>query len=220
MGVLTDTTPKSMLPVFDRPLLEHKLDALPEEIEEVILVVGYLGGIIQKHFGGEYKGRRILYVEQESPRGTADALWQAKEILKDTFVVMNGDDLYATDDVRACMKKPWAMLVQKRNPLGSGGKVVVDKNDRVLEIIEGTHKGDGLVNAGLYVLDERIFSYTPVPKGEGETELGLPQTMMVAADDIVITAVPATLWIQITAAEDLKKAEQILEWGEKEEEAH
>lgn len=213
MRELTDTTPKSMLPVFNRPILEYKLDALPEEIDEVILVVGYLGSLIQGHFGGEYKGKRILYVEQEVPTGTANALWEAKGILKGVFVVMNGDDLYVTEDIRACMEKPWAMLVQERDPLGSGGKVVVDENGRIQEIQEGAHKGPGLLNTGLYVLDERIFSYTPVPKGVGESEFGLPQTMMTAVGDIVITAVPATSWIQITAPEDLKKAEQILEWG-------
>jgi hypothetical protein len=59
---------------------------------EVILVVGYLGGMIQKRFGGEYKGKRILYLEQENPvGGSAQALWLAKDILKDKFVI---NDLY------------------------------------------------------------------------------------------------------------------------------
>ncbi len=64
MGALTEHTPKPMLLVNGRPVLEYIFDSLPEEIDEVIIVVGYLGSVIQKHFGGFYKGKKILYVEQ------------------------------------------------------------------------------------------------------------------------------------------------------------
>ena len=56
MGALTESTPKPMLQIKGRTLLEYKLAALPEEVDEVIIVVGYLGGMIQSHFGGEYNG--------------------------------------------------------------------------------------------------------------------------------------------------------------------
>lgn len=216
MRELTDTTPKSMLPLFNKPILEYKIEALPESIDEVILVVGYLGGVIHDHFGPEYNGRRILYVEQETPAGTADALWQAKDALKEKFVVTNGDDLYSKADTDACIaaaRDGWSLLTYKKDEMGSGGKIVLDENQNVVQIIEGTHQGSGLIGAGMYVLDQRIFNYTPVPKGPGEKEVGLPQTMMTAARDIQIHAVPATFWIQITAPEDLKKAEAILEHG-------
>lgn len=213
MRELTDTVPKSLLPILGRPILEHKISALPQEIDEVILVVSYLGSSILNYFGGEFDGRRILYVEQENPKGgTADALWQAKDILKGKFVAMNGDDLYAREDIEACIRAPeWAMLVEERDPVGAGGKVIVDSSGRVETIEEGVHKGKGLVNAGVYVIDERIFAYKPVPKGPGETELGLPQTILKAVGDIPMRAVKSSLWIQITSPEDLKKAEEILE---------
>jgi NDP-sugar pyrophosphorylase family protein len=212
MKELTDTLPKSMLPILGKPILEHKITALPKEVDEVILVVSYLGSSILNYFGGEFDGRRILYVEQENPvGGTADALWQAKDILKGKFVAMNGDDLYAREDIEECIRVPeWAMLVEERDPLGAGGKVIVDSSERVETIEEGVHEGKGLVNAGVYVLDDRIFRYEPVPKGPGETELGLPQTIMLAIGDIPMKAVRSTLWIQITSPEDLKKAEEIL----------
>jgi bifunctional UDP-N-acetylglucosamine pyrophosphorylase/glucosamine-1-phosphate N-acetyltransferase len=214
MGVLTETTPKSMLPLFGKPILEYKLESLPEEIDEVMLIVGYLGSSIRDHFGGAYADKKILYFEQENPiGGTADALWQAKDILKGKFLVMNGDDLYAKEDAEKCLSYEWAALVEERTGSFSGGKIVVDQHDHILEIQEGTHEGGGLVNAGLYVIDTRIFQYTAVPKGPGETELGLPQTIMQAAREIPITAVRATSWIQITAPEDLKNAERILEHG-------
>src|SRR5437016_4983418 len=95
MVELTQSVPKPMLTVAGKPLLEYKLDALPEKIDEVIIIVGYLGGVIQKHFGGLYDNKRILYVEQEKLDGTAGALWCAKDILHDRYLVMMGDDIYA-----------------------------------------------------------------------------------------------------------------------------
>lgn len=124
MRELTEGTPKSMLEVAGKPILQLKLDALPESVDEVILVVGYLGSVIHNYFGGLYGGRRILYVEQENPvGGTADALWQAKDILKGKFLAMNGDDLYATADMEKMLATDdWSMLVMKREELGSGGR--------------------------------------------------------------------------------------------------
>lgn len=212
MGTLTETCPKSMLPIFEKPILEYKLEALPESIDEVVLVVGYLGSVIHDHFGGEYNGKRILYVEQETPLGTADALWKAKDVLTGKFVAMNGDDLYATADIEALIAKEWAMLVEKREGAFSGGKAKVNAHGEIVEILEGKHTDPGLVNAGVYVCDTRLFEFEPVPKGDGETEVGLPQTILAAAHKlhVPVHAVHATHWIQITAPTDLKKAEQIL----------
>ncbi len=212
MRELGESTPKVMLEVAGKPLLQHKLDALPDVVDEVVIVVGYLGGVIQRYFGGEYNGRRILYAEQENPTGgTAEALWKAQGILDKKFIAMNGDDLYAAKDIESCMQYEWAMLVQERDPLCTGGKVITDAHHRIRSIEEGTHRGKGFINAGLYVLDTRFFKLPMVPKAPGSAEYGLPQTMMQAARDIHITAVPATFWLQITAPEDLQKAEEILE---------
>jgi len=70
--------------------------------------------------------------------------------------------------------------------------------------------GKVLVNTGLYVLDDRIFEYPLIPKEEGHEEFGLPQTLVQAAKDIDIKAVPATFWVQISEPEDLQKAEAVL----------
>ncbi len=213
MGELTEGTPKVMLEVAGKPVLEHKLDALPESIDDVIIVVGYLGGVIQRYFGGEFNGRRISYVQQDNPvGGTADALRCARELLSDKFLVMNGDDLYAREDLEKCLEGEWAILVQKRNPLLSGGKVTSNKKGEVTRIEEGSHEGPGCVNAGVYVLDARFFDTPPVPKAPGSSEYGLPQTILVSAKTLGVSfkAVPATFWIQITAPEDLQKAEEIL----------
>lgn len=213
MKELTQAKPKALLEVTGRPLMQYTLDALPDTIDEVVIIVGYLGGMIHDRFGGEYYGKRLLYVEQEELNGTAGALWRAKDILKERFLVVGGDDMYAPEDLaRMAGEKNWAMLVEKTDPIREGGKIVTDKKGRIIDIVEGAHGGPGLVNTSVYELDTRIFSCPLVPKAAGSPEFGLPQTMLAAADKLKISleAVTATSWIQISTPEDLKKAEQIL----------
>lgn len=217
MGALTEDMPKPMLSVAGKTLIEHKLEILPNDIDEVIIVVGYLGSVVHNHFGGVYKDKRILYVEQENPiGGTADALWQAAPVLHDRFLVLNGDDLYGRDDIIRCTTHPddWVFLVEETEDTSTKGKVVLDGQGHVTGIQEGgTHEGGpGLLNTGACVLDTRIFEHPQVPKVPGSPEMGLPQTALVAAREVpvAIYTVAAHGWFPITVPEDLARAEEFL----------
>ncbi|MCE9541045.1 nucleotidyltransferase family protein [Candidatus Kaiserbacteria bacterium] len=214
MGALTETVPKPMLPVHGRPVLEYIFDSLPDSVDEVVLVVGYLSAVIQKHFGGTYKNKKIFYVEQDVLNGTGGALWAAKDFLKDSFLVMNGDDICRADDVLACATSPdWAILVQRVDDIGTSGLVVVDERGRVADIVEKELHGGGpgLANtANFFLLDTRIFSYPPVYRPGSTTEFGLPQTVVQAAKEIPIHPIEAHSLIRLTEPDDIKKAEQML----------
>ncbi|MDO8481816.1 MAG: nucleotidyltransferase family protein [bacterium] len=213
MGELTRTTPKALLKVAGKTLLEHKLECLPDDVEEVIIVIGYLGNVIRESIGNSYHGKRIVYVEEDNPvGGTAHSLWKAKTLLKDKFLVMNGDNIYARHDIAECAKYEWAMLVEEKENLGYAAHVVVDKQGNVIDVVENQEitSGAGFANTGLYTLDTRIFNYPPVPKSPDSSELGLPQNMMRAAKNIATKAVYATSWIQIKSPDDLKRAEEEL----------
>jgi bifunctional UDP-N-acetylglucosamine pyrophosphorylase/glucosamine-1-phosphate N-acetyltransferase len=213
MGKLTEASPKPMLEVTGKTLIEHKLDALPKEVDEIILVVGYMGSVVQQYFGGFYKDKKIFYVEQENPAGgTAEAVWLCRELLHDRFLVMNGDNIYGSEDIRACADSPdWAVLVKENQRIRTG-RVLVNDGGCVTGIAENSeHDGEiGNANTGLYALDTRLFEYQPIPKAPGSAELGLPQTMMQAVGQVDIHAIPATFWIEIKNPEDLQKAEEIL----------
>jgi NDP-sugar pyrophosphorylase family protein len=101
-------------------------------------------------------------------------------------------------------------VVQKTDHVRTGSVKV--KAGRVVAITENSEHagGPGYACTNLFMLDTRIFDYPPLPKAKGSTELGLPQTMMQAASDIAIAAVPATMWIEIKEPADLKRAEKIL----------
>lgn len=209
MKTLTENMPKPLLSVLGSNLIEHKLAILPKEIDEVILVVGYLGGKIREHFGSEFKGKRIRYVEQRDQLGTMLALKQTEGLLAERFMVMMGDDLYSKADIVKCLEHPWAVLVKKMEEKGRGARVVVDKKKHITEIIEGAELEKGtLNNAGLYVLQSDIFKYPIVQIPSGE--FGLPQTVAKAAKDFDIKVVESKSWHQISSPEDLERVEKLL----------
>ena len=85
--------PKPMVDLAGRPLLEHQIINLKENgITDIILVIGYLGNVIQDYFkDGSSLGVNISYFKEEKPLGTAGALWYLKEQLQDDFILLFGD---------------------------------------------------------------------------------------------------------------------------------
>lgn len=215
MGALTEKTPKPLLEVAGKTLLDWKFEAFPNEITDVVLVVGYLGDIIRERFGESYRGKKISYVEQVNPvAGTMDALAQAHPLVSGKFLVMNGDNIYTREDMENCVKEEWATAVCETASLERGAKVIADDAGRVVEIVEaGYHTGGpGLENMNLYSFDLRLFDQRPMPKGIGSPEYGLPQTAVEAAKVFGITfkIVRSRFWVQIKTPADLETAENIM----------
>ncbi len=214
MGALTETIPKPLLMLSGKTVLERIFETLPEEIDEVIIVVGYLGHTIQQKFGGQFGNKKLLYIEQEVLDGTAGALWRAKDLLKDSFLVMNGDDICSRDDVRACaLSADWAILVQQFDEIGSMGKVLINEQGLVQDIVEKElHTGGpGIANsANFFKLDTRIFSYPLVLRPGSDTEYGLPQTIVKAAQHVPLHPIEAHSLIRLTEPADIERAEALL----------
>lgn len=209
MGALTDALPKPLLMAAGKTLLEHKLDILKDLVDEVVMIVGYHETRIREHIGDTHKGIRVTYATQEVLDGTAGALWTAEPYLTDRFVVLMGDDLYAREDIERCVATPdWTVLVSVRREEGPGGRIVME-DGRVAAIEEGNFPAGDLANTNAFVLDTRLFGHHLVPKSEGSPEYGLPQTVLKAAEagNIPFTSIPTTKWFQVTAPEDLPKAE-------------
>ncbi|KND49216.1 MAG: bifunctional UDP-N-acetylglucosamine pyrophosphorylase / Glucosamine-1-phosphate N-acetyltransferase [Parcubacteria bacterium C7867-008] len=214
MGTLTDEVPKPMLKVHGKTLLEHKFDILPADCEEIILIVGYKAEVIRNAYGDSYKGIPIRYIVQETLDGTGGAVWLARPFIKDRFAVLMGDDIYGTDDLANTLAAAdWALLVERTENMAEGGIMVVDENNHVLGIEEGDHRGKaGVMNTNLFVLDTRVFEFPPVPKTAGSSEYGLPQTVVEASKKfgIPVHAIDSASWIQVTAPEDVVRAESLL----------
>ena len=90
---LTYTLPKPMVPVLNRPFLEHTIAYLKSYgISDAVLTLSYLPGIIRGHLGeGERSRMNLVYAVEESPLGTAGAVKNAEAHLNGSFAVFNGD---------------------------------------------------------------------------------------------------------------------------------
>jgi bifunctional UDP-N-acetylglucosamine pyrophosphorylase/glucosamine-1-phosphate N-acetyltransferase len=210
MNHLTNGTPKPMIKIGGKNLIEWKIERLPKEIEEVIIVIGYLGDQIKNYFGTNFAGKKITYVEQGDLYGTGSALFKTKDLLKGKFIVMMGDDIYGENDIKNSLSNGWSILTEKVKTPKKGAKIIINPEDKTIKDIlekEDLKVGD-LNNAGMYVLGKEIFDYPLVPIGNGE--FGLPQTIVKALKDFPIKIVEETGWIQVTSPEDVEKADKLL----------
>lgn len=210
MRPLTEHTPKPLVRAAGVPLLEHNLRVLPDEVTELVVVVGYLKEQIIAHFGNSWNGKKIVYVEQKEQKGTGHALYLCKEYVHGTFLVMMADDIHSARDIRAAIAGGNNVVLVKKSTKGfSGGKVVVDSDNTLVSIEEGTHEAGSLVNTALYVLTDDIFNYTPVAIKEGK-EFGLPQTIVARMGTVKTVVVEALDWVQISTPADVLAYEATL----------
>ncbi|MGE0025867.1 MAG: sugar phosphate nucleotidyltransferase [Thermoleophilia bacterium] len=97
---LTDTRPKPMMPLVDRPFVAHQIDLLRRHgVDDIVFSCGYRPDALEDHFGdGSTMGVRLRYVVDPEPLGTAGAIKNAEDLLDDApFLVLNGDILTDLD---------------------------------------------------------------------------------------------------------------------------
>ncbi len=207
MGNLCDDTPKPMLEIGGRPKLAYTIEMLPSEIDEVILVVGYLGEQIREYFGDSFAGRKISYIAQTELNGTDGAVRLAQRLIKGKFLVLMGDDLYRSDDIAQLIENDFALLAMKTDEAEQFGLVSVDDVGNLRAVVERPHgQSSGLINIGAYVLSPDYFDIPPV--AISDSEYGLPQTLAQFAQNRSVKVITAKGWMAIGNPEDLKLAQK------------
>lgn len=169
----TQSKPKPLIKILNKPILAHNLDQLIGIVEEVIIVVNYLKDKIKNYFGNEYKGIKLKYVFQKEMLGTGDAVLMTKNEIREKFIVMYGDDLYSRKDILRMIENDCSILLKHKEDVSAFG-VVVLVDGIVRDIVEKPKKFvSSLVNTGLYIFEVDIFSYLEkIEKSErGEFEL-------------------------------------------------
>ncbi|MGA1840067.1 MAG: nucleotidyltransferase family protein [bacterium] len=206
---LTNNKPKPMLEVSGRPILEYSLDSLPDCIDEVIMVVGFLSDQIQGHFGEAYKERRIRYAMQKKQLGTFDALNSARPYIRNNpFLCLMGDDFYNHKDLIKLTKHDLAMLVIEKDDPGRFS-ICLEKDGYLLDIVNNSeiisHKN--LIFTGACVLTKDIFEEEIIYNNQNEQSL--PHMMVSLSKRHPIRMIRAGFWLSITYPDDLLMAERI-----------
>jgi len=164
MRPLTNTIPKPMIPVLGKPLLEYTLNALPKEVDEVIIVVKYLGDKIKEYFGDNFAGKKIIYVNG-SELGTAYSFLSAEKYLKSekSFLFLYGDECPNLEDVQECLSHYTSILCWEVNDPQNHGVVKISSDKKILEIEEKPkNPKTNIIAGGAMVLTSKIFDSQPV----------------------------------------------------------
>ncbi|GAH66135.1 unnamed protein product, partial [marine sediment metagenome] len=168
---LTYDMPKPMVPVLNRPFLEHTIAYLKKfSVENIILALSYLPGSIRDYFGdGGNLGVQLTYSVESSPLGTAGAVKNAEQYLENTLVVLNGDIFTDLDiaDMLALHRHKGAKvtiaLTWVDNPCAFG-VVETDSDGRVQRFIEKPSPDrvtTNWINAGIYILEPEVLEHVP-----------------------------------------------------------
>jgi UDP-N-acetylglucosamine diphosphorylase/glucosamine-1-phosphate N-acetyltransferase len=177
MGPLTENIPKVMLPVANRPLLEHIVAALRAAgIREFLFVIGYNKEKIKNHFqDGKDLGVRIDYIEQKQQKGTADAIGVARNSISERFLVTNGDVLAGILDIKRILNAEGeAVLAAKQVTSPQEYGIIYVRERNVEKIVEKPRESESnLANAGIYVFSPSIFEAidNTKPSLRGELEI-------------------------------------------------
>lgn len=170
MRPFTYETPKAMLSVKGRPILDWTLKLLREaQINEVIILVGSGGEKIKNHFGdGSHFGIKITYLDEGKPSGTAIPLKKAENLLGDEPFVLIYGDVLAQIDLKEMIafheenKKIATMAITSVEKPGDWG-VVNLRGNKIVSFTEKPKRPglSHLVNAGIFVLEPKIMKYIP-----------------------------------------------------------
>src|SRR6266508_2050515 len=154
---MTSSMPKPLLPVVNRPIMEHVLRLLKRHgFTDVVVTVQFLASLVRNHFGdGEDLGMNLQYANEETPLGTAGSVKNAEEALAD----FNLSDLVRFHRDKGALVT--VCLTHVPNPL-EFGITIVGEDGRVERFLEKPTWGQvfsDAVNTGIYVMEPEVFDY-------------------------------------------------------------
>jgi UDP-N-acetylglucosamine diphosphorylase / glucose-1-phosphate thymidylyltransferase / UDP-N-acetylgalactosamine diphosphorylase / glucosamine-1-phosphate N-acetyltransferase / galactosamine-1-phosphate N-acetyltransferase len=207
MRPLTLESPKPLLDIGSKKIIDFVIESLPDEIGEVILVVDYLKEKIIKHLEKKNYSKKIAIITQREKKGTFGALLCVKKLIKDgeKFMILNSDDIHDKLELEKYIKFPRSFGIQKMvmpnyySVKTEDGFVIGFEKQSEEEKMNGA-----MIATGAYVLDSDIFRHPGIVV-HGD-ELGLPQTILAQKELHPIKTVVTKKWFPINTLEDLERA--------------
>jgi NDP-sugar pyrophosphorylase family protein len=193
----TLTTPKPLLPVRGRPILDWTLGALPAGVDRVIVVVHYLAEQIEDYLRTQRHFRAWAIVPQGEPRGTGDALRRCRaQVRSDRFLVLNGDDLFGAADLADLASRPAGVLVAEVDEPRKFGIAFLKPDGTLERLVEKPDLAPPqLANTGAYVFPRSVFELEIGLSPRGEYEITDYVSQLAARQPFHV--VRSTFWLPI-----------------------
>ncbi len=210
---LTNLRPKPMIPIANRPLLEHVVCSVSEAgIREIVLVVGYRSERIQSHFeDGEEWGVHIEYATQQKQLGTGHAVLQAESFLDDDFLVLNGDRILESELVERLRDEHAengnaVMAVTSSDEPSEYGVVELEGAEvtGVREKPPAYEARTNIINAGVYGFSPSVFDVIRSVPTRDTGELALTSAIARMVERGTVRAVRSRgIWIDVSHLWDI-----------------
>lgn len=170
LSPLTDTIPKPMLPLGDKPIIEYNIDRLISfGIDKIHMSISYLGDKIKTHFGsGESKNININYIKEDKPMGTVGSLSLISNICTDYILLMNSD-LYTNIDLdkmyNSMIEQNADMIIASKDYTVSVPYAIFENesSNQIKSFVEKP-KYTYSSNAGIYMFKRELIDM--IPKNE------------------------------------------------------
>ena len=198
----TETMPKVMLPVANKPILKHVFDAVQKSgVEELIVVVGYKKEVIMDYFRDQ---NNITYVVQEKQLGTAHALLQAREHVNEPFIVLAGDNIIDHKSIsKMIQSRSNISILVKEHPSPSKYGVVFLEKNRLKRIVEKPRdETSKFISTGIYRFPNSIFDEINRLTSQGVYDLtSLIQSLLDHGNEI--QTIVADQWMDVVYPWDI-----------------
>ena len=174
---LTNNTPKPMLPIGEKPILEHLINWTKKNgVKSIVLCVSYLRETIEDYFeDGEKFGVKIEYAISKKQLATAGQLKTAEKFIDDDFVCMYGDSLF-NFNLKNMIKQhaiKKALITMSLNEYKTNfpyGVIETSKNGKVKSWNEKPEIKAN-INMGCYIMNSKVFDLIPKNKPYGMDEV-------------------------------------------------
>ena len=208
---LTENTPKPLLKVGDKPIIEYNIDKLAKVgIANIFLSINYLGEQLEEYFGnGDSKNINIEYLREDKPLGTIGSVLLVEDFEHDEILVMNSDLLTNIDfaDFYKTFKESGADMAVAATSYHVDVPYAVlesDENQKVKTLKEKP-RYTYFSNAGIYIIKKKLLAMIPKNEFYDITDL---MEKVIEMDHTIITYPINGYWLDIGNHEDYKKAQE------------
>lgn len=169
----TETTPKPLLQVQGRAILDWTLGALPKTVDRVVVVTHYLAAQVEEYLRTQTHFKEWATAPQGQPQGTGDALRKCRDkIRSEKFLVINGDDLFGADDLARLAACPAGVIVQEVAEPKKFGIAFLKPDGTLEKLLEKPDlPAPQLANTGAYLFPRSVFEIEIGLSNRGEYEI-------------------------------------------------
>ena len=169
LGTITNSIPKPMIVINQKPVLEHNIIMCRENgINEIIINLHHLPHVIKDYFGnGNNWGVKIEYIFEPELLGSSGTVKNIRHLLDESFFVIYGDnyfnndiDMFAIRKFHESNRSDFTIILSLIDDISQSGVVELTDNCKITNFIEKPENQGNInnwVNAGLYFLEQRIL---------------------------------------------------------------